>query len=163
LAQWARGLVASVPDRDEALRIWDDGLDAARSLSTGHLCVHLLIGLQLHFAAGRGELAVTLRRCRDTLQLAYDQHYLVGTSHLFGVTAIVLARAGRAETGAVLLGAMEGNGHLPRPNASRAVARALGDDAEPHAASGAQLTVNEAAATAFAALDDALMEIDTVS
>ena len=158
LARWAEGLVEAISDRRRAVEIWDDGLDAARSLNPRHLLVHLLVGLQLHFTAGRGELGPTLRRCRETLQLAHDQHYLAGTSHLFGVTAIVLARAGRAETGARLLGAMEGNGHLPRGNAVHAISKALGDDADSRVARGIDLSINDAAAIALAALDEAIEE-----
>jgi predicted ATPase/class 3 adenylate cyclase len=158
IARWAQGLTTAITDRGQAMAIWDEGLDAARSLNPRHLAVHLLVGLQLHFSAPLGELGSTLRRCRDALLLAHDQHYLAGTSHLFGVTAIVLARADRAETGARLLGAMQANGHIPRGNALKAINHALGAETEDHLVRGAGMSINDAAGVAIAALDEAIAE-----
>ena len=70
-------------------------------------------------------LDVVLDRCLTILEQAHEQHYLAGTSHLFGVTAIILARVDRAETGAELIGSMIANGHLPRGNAMRAMERSV--------------------------------------
>jgi predicted ATPase/class 3 adenylate cyclase len=161
IARWAQGLVTAISDRDRAMASWDQGLDAARSLNARHLGVHLLVGLQLHFAASHGELESTLQRCRDALQTALDQHYLAGTSHLFGVTAIVLSRADHAETGARLLGAMQANGHLPRANALRAINQAFGPETDRHLAEGGGMSIDDAAGLAIATLDRAIAETRT--
>ncbi|MGI9601090.1 MAG: ATP-binding protein, partial [Acidimicrobiales bacterium] len=106
LAFWAEGLATSVTDPDEAAELWQLGQSEAYSLSDEHLLGHLLIGLQLHFVARRGQLPEVLALCRFALAAALDQHYFVGTSHLFGVAAIGLARSGDARTAGRLLGAM---------------------------------------------------------
>lgn len=160
LACWAEGMVTALTDLDGGEITWDQGLDAARSVHPVHLVVHLIVGLIIHFSAGRGELPDVLDRCRAILDEAIEHHYLAGTGHLMGVTAIVLARAGDAATGARLIGAMEANGHLPRPNAVRAIERAAGDDLAGAKASGARLSIKEAGTVALAALDDAIATID---
>ncbi len=161
IACWAEGLAASIADRDEAVRRWDVGLDKARSIHPVHLAVHLIVGLVIHFSASSDDLALVLKRCRDSLQEALEHHYLAGTSHLFGVTAIVLARAGDAHTGGRLLGAMEGNGHNPRANASRAISQALGAQASGCIDGGRHLSIKAAAAEARAALDAAIDRANT--
>ncbi len=156
LASWAEGLVAAIDDREQAIQIWDVGLDRARSVHQVHLVVHLIVGLIIHFNAGTGDLLDVLRRSRAIIAEALEQHYLAGSSHLLGVVAIVLARAGEPEQGARLLGAMEANGHLPRTNATRAIEAALGDATESAKAAGIHLSTSEAAADAVAALDKAI-------
>jgi len=158
IAKWAQGLSVAVTDRDRAMTVWAEGLDAARSLNPRHLGVHLLNGLRLHFSASRDDLQPTLERCRDTLETALDQHYLAGASHLFGVTAIVLARADHAATGAQLLGAMQSNGHVPRGNAMRAISRSIETDLDQALAAGAGLSVNAAADIALTSLSNAINE-----
>jgi len=158
IARWAQGLATAVTDRSRAMHMWDEGVDAARSLNSRHLAVHLLTGLQIHFSAARDELAVALERCRSTLQTSIDQHYMAGTSHLFGVTAIVLARAGREAVGAQLLGAMQANGHVPRPNAMNAISGAIPDGLDEALSTGAGLSINAAAAIAIETLNDAIKE-----
>lgn len=148
LTQWAGGMVASFESIDAALEAWRQGLDAARSVSDVHLLVHLIVGLELHFTASRGDLDTVLTRCLTTLEQAHDQHYLAGTSHLFGVSAIILARVERAETGARLLGSMVANGHIPRGNARRAIQEALGPDTTEAEEQGKRLSTNAAAALA---------------
>ncbi|MGI9600903.1 MAG: hypothetical protein ACR2QE_03390, partial [Acidimicrobiales bacterium] len=123
-----------------------------------HLLGHLLIGLQLHFVARRGQLPEVLALCRFALAAALDQHYFVGTSHLFGVAAIGLARSGDARTAGRLLGAMTAHDHIPRRNAVSTVQEALGDEFEVVAESGAGLSVADAARIAIDALDRALAE-----
>ena len=156
MACWAEGLVAAITDRHDAVRRWDMGLDKARSIHPVHLAVHLIVGLVIHFSASSDDLTLVLRRCRDSIHEALEHHYLTGTSHLFGVAAIVLARAGDAETGARLLGAMEGNGHSPRGNATRAISDALGDQASGSIDGGRHLSIKAAAGEALAALDAAI-------
>ncbi len=158
IAQWARGLATAITDRERAMTMWDDGVDVARSLNTRHLGVHLLTGLQIHFSAGREDLAVALERCRSTLQTSMDHHYMAGTSHLFGVSAIVLARAGREDVGAKLLGAMQANGHIPRGNALKALSRAIPDGLDDALSAGAALSINSAATIAIEALTEAIKE-----
>ena len=158
IAKWADGLATVVTDRERAMTIWDEGVDVAQSLSSRHLAVHLLTGLQIHFSAGRDELGVALERCRSTLQISVDHHYMTGTSHLFGVTAIVLARAGRAETGALLLGSMQANGHIPRPNAMNTISTSIDGDLDRALAAGSGLSINAAATIAIDALTEAIKE-----
>ena len=158
LSRWAGGMVASFESIDAGLDEWSKGLDAARSLSDVHLLVHLIVGLELHFTASRGDLDDVLGRCLAILEQAHDQHYLAGTSHLFGVTAIILARVERAETGAQLLGSMVAHGHLPRGNARRAIEAALGESAAEFEARGQSLSTNAAAALACAELRAAIAE-----
>jgi predicted ATPase/class 3 adenylate cyclase len=156
IARWAQGLGTAVTDRDRAMALWDDGVDVARSLNSRHLAVHLLTGLQIHFSAGRDDLPVALERCRSTLETSIDHHYMAGTSHLFGVTAIVLARADRADVGAQLLGAMRANGHIPRGNAMKALSQAVDGDLDDALAAGAGLSINAAATIAVASLTEAI-------
>jgi len=163
LASWAEGLVTAVDDREQAIRIWDEGLDRARSVHPVHLVVHLIVGLVIHFSAGRGDLVDVLRRSRAILAEALAQHYLAGSSHLLGVVAIVLARAGDPEEGARLLGAMEANGHLPRANATRAIQTALGDGTDAAKAAGIHLSTIEAGTEAVAALDKAIAGVGHVT
>ena len=158
LARWAGGMVSSFESIGSGLEEWRHGLDAARSVSDVHLLVHLIVGLELHFTASRGDLDTVLERCLTILEQAHDQHYLAGTSHLFGVTAIILARVDRAETGAELLGSMVANGHLPRGNARRAIEGALGDAAAAAEERGKRLSTNAAAALACEQLRAAIDE-----
>lgn len=158
LTHWAGGMVASYEGPGAALNEWSKGLDTAQSVSDVHLLVHLIVGLELHFTAGRGDLDIVLERCLTILDQAHDQHYLAGTSHLFGVTAIILARVERAEIGAQLLGSMVAHGHVPRSNAQRAIESALGDQFETAHARGRRLSTNEAGAVAAAALREAIAE-----
>ncbi len=156
LARWANGMVATFDSMDAGLREWRLGLDAARSITDVHLLVHLIVGLELHFTASRGDLDHVLGLTLDSIRQAHAQHYLSGTSHLFGVAAIVLSRVGRPETGAQLIGSMLSNGHVPRENAIRAIDRALGERAEAHRRDGARLSTNEAAALAIGALHESV-------
>ena len=124
------------------------------------MCIRdsLIVGLELHFAASRGDLDVVLERCLQILEQAHEQHYLAGTSHLFGVTAIILSRVDRAETGAELIGSMIAGGHLPRSNAMRAMERGLGDGARAAIDRGRSLSTNEAASLATSSLRAAIAE-----
>ncbi len=149
VAHWAGGLVSAADDIGASSQQWKKGIDSARSLHAVHLVYHLIVGLILHFSAGRGEVKEVVAGCLDALEQANDQHYLAGTSHLFGVTAIALCRTGREGAGAQLLGAMEANGHFPRPNAIRAVDRALGEAAVAAKRPGRELSINEAAQMAM--------------
>ncbi len=158
LSRWAGGMIASFESIGSGLEQWRYGLDAARSVNDVHLLVHLVVGLELHFTASRGDLDVVLERCLTTLEQAHDQHYLAGTSHLFGVTAIILARVDRAETGAELLGSMVAHGHMPRSNARRAIEAALGDAAAEAEERGKRLSTNAAAALACDGLRAAIEE-----
>lgn len=154
LARWAEGLVLAAQRRpDEAEAVWKDGRDIAASLSSQHLLVHLINGLLAHWMAPRGEVVDVVAFCRRALDDAIAQHYLTGTSHLFGVTAIVLSRAGAAASGAALLGAMEGNGHVPRDPALPMLQSALGSEYDAAADVGRSWSVDEAGAFALDALD----------
>ena len=155
LACWAEGIALVRSDPEAAEATWIEGLDRARSLSSSHLMTHLITGLLLHMRAGRGDLASTIGLCRDTLEEAIDQHYLAGTSHLFGVAGICLARAGRAEAGGELLATMIANGHQPRSNARRSLTAALGHDIESYQPRRAAMTIGEAGQFALAELDAA--------
>ncbi len=152
LARWAGGLTATFHGVDKALDEWRKGIDTVQSLSPSHLGYHLMVGLVLHFTASHGDLDAVVDQCLDTLEQAHAQHYVAGTSHLFGVTAIVLCRLDRPETGGRLLGAMEAHGHKPRANAVRAVDKALGADADRARSAGASLSTDEAATMAMDAL-----------
>ncbi len=155
LSHWARGMVATFVSLEQAMDQWDRGLDIARSLRPVHLIVHLITGLQLHFTASRGDLDVVLRRTVDSLEQAREQHYIAGTSHLFGVTAIVACRCDRADVAARLLQTMVAHGHQPRHNARAAVERMLG----PGGLEGSEttpLSINEAAVLAIATLNEEL-------
>jgi predicted ATPase/class 3 adenylate cyclase len=156
LAGWAEGMAYIRSDPKAADKAWADGLDAARSLSRSHLLTHLITGLQLHISAAHGDLASTISLCRSTLSDAIDQHYLAGTSHLFGVAGICLARAGRPEAGATLLAAMVNNGHRPRSNARRALSRALGQDVETYQVAGQPMDLRTAGQFALDQLDAAM-------
>ncbi len=156
LAAWAQGMVAASVDIDTALGIWTDGLEWPRSMPRDHLVEQLLDGLILHFTVEREEVGAAMRHCRGAVQSALDRHYYVGVSHLFGVTAIALARGGDAKTGAKLVGSMIAHGHRPRSNARRALAEALGDEVEAYQAAGSMLTVTQAGQAAVDALDAAL-------
>lgn len=157
VAAWAEGQVVSLENLERGIDVWTEGLEWPRSLPGEHLVEQLLTGLILHFGVGRDDEVVALRRCQDALRRALDAHYLVGASHLLGPTAIALSRAGDAETGARLVGAMMGNGHLPRPNARRALERALGTkNLDPHFAPGAHLGVTSAVHIALDALEAAI-------
>jgi len=158
VAAWARGQVVSFEGLGRAIRTWTDGLEWTRSLPSEHLVEHLLRGLILNFAVERDDLSMALVGCRDAVQRAVDDHYVAGTSHLFGVTAIALCRAGDPATGALLVGSMIDHGHLPRPNARRALEEALQTtDLDHHLAAGRGLSVTRAANLAIAALDAALV------
>ncbi len=156
IAAWANGQVQSFTDLQLGIETWRDGRDWARSMPSSHLLDQLLVGLELHVTARRGELLSTLEGCRDALREALDQHYYAGASHLFGVTAIALSRAGDAQTGARLVGAMMEIGHLPRRNAQRDLEAALGDDLDHFLDLGRSLSVTQAGHLAIGALDRAL-------
>ncbi len=149
IGHWALGMARTFESVPAALDEWRAGLDAVQSLGRSHLVYHVIVGLVLHFSVWRGDLAEVTHACLAALREARDLHYLAGTSHLFGVTAIVLCRSGRATNGALLLGAMEANGHLPRPNALRAVAKALGDNADDAKLAGRHLSIDDAAGFAI--------------
>lgn len=159
LGRWAEGLALVTEGRlGEAEAAWAEGLDSARSLSSQHLFVHLLHGLAAHFKAPEGDLASAITFTRSALQQTMDQHYLVGASHLFGVTAILLSRAGDAATGAALLGSMQSHGHVPRYPAIPMVRSALGDAYEAAAAVGTNWSVKQAFEVAVDALDSAALD-----
>jgi predicted ATPase/class 3 adenylate cyclase len=162
LAAWAEGQVVTFEDPERAVAVWTDGLEWPRSLPGDHLVEHLLTGLILHFIVRHGDLVSTLRQCRDAVQRALDHHYVAGTSHLFGVSAIALCRAGDADIGARLVGAMIDNGHLPRSNARRALEVAFGTrDLEPYLATGTGLGITAAANIAIDALNAATERVGT--
>jgi predicted ATPase len=161
LAAWANGLVVSFDDLDRAVRTWSEGTDFSRSLPGDHLIDQLLVGLILHVTARRGELSRTLSWCQNALRSTLVQHYHAGTSHLFGVTAIALSRAGDAQTGARLIGSMIEHGHLPRRNARHELNAALGDDMNDLMASGSLLSVTQAAHVAIEALEAALERVNS--
>ncbi len=129
LAHWARGMyaVSVSPDSGETvdmgngLQEWRAGRELAESLSDVHLLAYLITSIELHITAADGTLDDALLLSRDALRRAHRHHYVAGTSHLFGVTAIVLARTGRADLGRRLLPVMVANGHPPRQNALDAV------------------------------------------
>lgn len=124
LSQWAEGMSILSTGRslDDALAAWADGRSAAASLSDMHLVAHLIVGLELHFTAEGGELEPALEMCRRALRDAREQHYIAGTSHLFGVTGILLSRVGRLDVGRSLVPTMLAHGHVPRQNAIDALA-----------------------------------------
>ncbi|MEO1063663.1 MAG: adenylate/guanylate cyclase domain-containing protein [Actinomycetota bacterium] len=157
LEAWANGQVVSFTDLDRGVEIWREGREWAQSLPARHLVDELLVGLILHVTVRRGELASVLRGCRDGIGQARDQHYYAGMSHLFGVTAIALSRAGDAPTGARLVGSMLGRGHMPRRNARRELEVALGDELDVLLDDGRGLTVTEAGDLAIEALDAAII------
>lgn len=152
VAAWAGGMRKTFAGLDRALAEWRRGMDVAQSLSPSHLAYQVTVGLVLHFSAGRGDLDEVVDGCLDALRSARAQHYLAGTSHLFGVTAIVLCRLGHPEAGAALLGVMEANGHVPRDNAARAVERALGDRAGEAKRAAEGMSVDDAATMAIGLL-----------
>ncbi len=158
IASWAGGMTKSFEGLAPAIAEWRKGMDIAQSLSPSHLVYQVTVGLVLHFSVGKGDLDDAVAGCRDALEAARSQHYLAGTSHLFGVTAIVLCRLGHVTSAAMLLGVMERNGHVPRENAAAAVARALGDDLDGAKAANPTVTVEEAAAAAIDLLDTHLAE-----
>lgn len=156
LASWAQGLLVTYTDLDAAITIWDEAREAPRVLPRDHLTEHLLVGLILHFTVQQHDVGDALGSCRAALQSAIDGHYYAGASHLFGVTAIALSRADDPETGAKLVGAMIGNGHRPRSNATQALERALGDEIERWQTVGSALSVTQAAHIALEAIDEAI-------
>lgn len=156
LAAWAQGMVISFHDLDAAIAMWTEAREGPRSMPRDHLVEHLLVGLVLHFTVHQHQVDVALESCRAALRSALDSHYYAGTSHLFGVAAIALCRGGDAETGAKLVGAMIGNGHLPRANATAALDRALGDDRALHQSLGAMLSVTQAGHLALDAIQAAI-------
>ncbi|MGI9644971.1 MAG: adenylate/guanylate cyclase domain-containing protein [Ilumatobacteraceae bacterium] len=156
IAAWANGQVESFADLDTALATWRTGREWVASMPSNHLADQLLVGLELHATARRGDLTQTLEGCRDALHEALEQHYYVGVSHLFGVTSIALSRAGDARTGARLVGAMIEQGHLPRRNARRELERALDDELDDLLVMGRTMSVTQAGYVALAALDAAL-------
>ncbi len=158
LSHWANGMYCiSTGDGGAAVAHWRTGLDAAASLTDLHLVAHLIVGLQLHFTAPDGDLDEVLRSCRLSLQDARQHHYLAGTSHLFGVTAIVLSRSGLAHVGERLVKVMESTGHIPRDNAIDALrsARPENDAGSPDETD-TVLSVHDAATLADQALNEAL-------
>lgn len=160
LAAWAEGQVVSFKGLDRAINVWTNGLEWTRAFPGAHLLDHLLTGLILNFIVERGDVADTLVRCRDAVQRALDDHYVAGTSHLFGVTAIALCRAGDPATGALLVGVMIDNGHLPRPNARRALETAFQtSELEPYLDRGKGLGVTRATTIAIDRLTDAIQRV----
>ncbi len=155
LASWAEGMATVSADPAVAEQHWLRGLDSARSLSSTHLMVHLISGLRLHFLASFGGLESALQLCIETLHDAIEQHYMAGTSHLFGVAGIILARAGEPEAGAVLLNTMIGHGHQPRSNARRALTKALGYDLATYSSAGPTMSIHEAGVFAIEQLERA--------
>jgi predicted ATPase/class 3 adenylate cyclase len=153
---WASGQVESFDNLDQGIQIWRDGREWAGSLPANHLVDQLLVGLLLHVTARRGDLSSTLVGCRDALHEALDQHYYAGASHLFGVTAIALSRAGDARTGARLVGSMIENGHLPRRNAKSELEASLGEELGDLIVMGRSLTVTQAGRLAIDALERAI-------
>ncbi len=145
IACWAHGMTQLVHGLDNANKVWDDGISWAQSLHDGHLLTHLIVGIQLHMSAGRGDLDKVRTRCRDAIVAARAQHYLAGTSHLFGVTAVALIRSDDTDTAAKLLGAMVANGHTPRPNALGYLRKQLGEDTQARMSTGAVLSISDAA------------------
>lgn len=145
IACWAHGMTQLVHGLDTANKVWDDGVSWAQSLYGGHLLTHLIIGIQLHMSAGRGDIKQVLLMCRDAIVAAKEQHYLAGTSHLFGVTAVALIRMNDVDTAARLLGAMVANGHTPRPNALGYLRKQLGEDTEARMSVGSVLSIADAA------------------
>ncbi|MEZ5280274.1 MAG: adenylate/guanylate cyclase domain-containing protein [Acidimicrobiales bacterium] len=163
LAGWAEGLALVRVDPREADRRWRDGLDKARSLSPDHLLIHLITGLRLHMMAGRGDLRAACELTRDSLQLGLDQHYLAGTSHLFGVAGICLVRAGRTDVAARLLVTMIAHGHQPRSNARGALARALGSGESELSTIEPISRIADAGLLAIEELDSVIAELDAVA
>lgn len=163
LAHWARGMYAvstTLEHADDvhastALDEWRAGRELAESLSEVHLLAHLITSLELHFTAADGSKGDAVRLARDALRRAHNHHYLAGTSHLFGVTAIVLAQMGNVDVARRLLPVMVANGHPPRQNALDAVAPAHGDGLlhEPPT-----LSIHEAAQLADIALSQSLKD-----
>ncbi len=145
VACWAHGMTQLVNGLDSANLVWEDGVSWAQSLYGGHLLTHLIVGLQLHMSAARGELQQVLKMCQSAILAAKEQHYLAGTSHLFGVTAMALTRVNDVDTAARLLGAMVANGHMPRPNVMRFVGKQLGERMEARMSTGAYLNISDAA------------------
>lgn len=161
LAHWVSGMrlvsvaleSGSSTDLAAGLREWREGRERARSLSDIHLLDYLITSIELHVTAADGVLGDALRLSRDALRRARSHHYVAGTSHLFGVTAIVLARTGRADLGRRLLPVMLANGHPPRQNAIDAVnASSPGDGVEPTDV----LSIHEAGHLADIALSEAI-------
>ncbi len=149
VAGWAGGMVASYSGMGAAIRRWRRGADLAESMHPSHLVSQIIIGLLLHFSVEHDEVDAALGACEDALSIAREQHYVAGASHLFGVTAIALCRAGRAETAGRLLGAMKAAGHNPRENAIRVVGDALGGRASTIEAEGRSWSVDEACSIAL--------------
>ena len=160
IAHWAVGMATTFEGIALALAEWRKGIDAVQSLGPSHLVYHLLIGLDLHFSVSHGDLATETAACLTALERSSDQHYLAGTSHLLGVTAIVLSRLGQAPSAAMLLGAMEANGHIPRENAVRTIDKALGDQAAIAKRAGASMSSDEAAIMAMELLREAQASLE---
>lgn len=157
LGRWAQGLSSAANgDLSRASEAWEAGIDVAESLGSNHLLGHLLRGLLVHWQTPGGDLDDVLHTNLSCLELAIEQHYLVGTSHLFGVAAIALSRAGEVETGAALLGAMRANGHEPRYPALPMLQAAAGDEFDGMAARGRGWSVKHAGQIAVAALRSAV-------
>lgn len=156
LSAWAQGMSLALTDIDSAIDMWTEALDWPRAMPRRHVAEQQLIGLILNFRVGRQDLVDALQSCLDAVKQALDNHYYSTVSHLFGVTAIALCRAGEAKTGARLVGAMIGNGHLPRENAVRALAAELGESVEAHQMSGMSMSIAEAGQVALKALEAAI-------
>ncbi len=160
LGYWAAGQVAAIEDHTAAIELWKLGLDWTRSLPGNQLLEHLLLGLIVHYEVRSGDLRQVLELCRSSLQGAIRQHYVAGTSHLFGVTAIALCRAGDPVSGARLVGAMIANGHHPRANAVKALEDSLGDKLQGCLAAGRPLAISVAAVDGIKALTLAIEELE---
>lgn len=153
IACWAHGMTQLAHSHDTANKVWDDGVSWAQTLYDGHLLTHMIKGIQLHMSAGKGDINKVTVMCRDAIVAAREQHYLAGTSHLFGVTAVALIRLHDVDTAAKLLGAMIANGHTPRSNAMGYLRKQLGDDAEAAMSAGAVLSISDAADMALQHLE----------
>ncbi len=161
LAHWVRGMhlvsatsgTGQPADIGNGLDEWRTGRELARSLSDVHLLDYLITSIELHMTAADGALEDAIRLSRDALRRARRHHYVAGTSHLFGVTAIVLARTGRADLGQRLLPVMIANGHPPRRNAIDAITPSGVADLVEQAGI---LSIHDAAQLADAALSEVL-------
>ncbi len=155
LASWAEGMAAIRDDIVRADNHWLEGLEVASSLGPNHLLTHLINGLRLHVMVEVADPTEAAAACIPVVEHAVQQHYLAGTSHLFGVVGVCLARSGRAEAAAKLLETMMAHGHQPRSNARHALVRALGYDPKSFAFdASSSMSINEAAVFALDQLSE---------
>ena len=150
-AQAVANLVIDWPTADDGIK---RGLAMAESLTNNHLISHLLNGLVVHFAALAGPVEEAAAISAAEIRATMDKHYLVGASHLLGAASVVLCRAGRADDGAALLGAMIDKGHRPRRDVRKTVEAAVGADVAMALSAGRSWSINEAGHLAIAWLDE---------